>query len=416
MPPVLFSYRLTTMTADLFAWVDAHINDDPLKLRLKFAGKSTGSFSYDAAITQIECRRKFGKKLADTLTVFPRFYFPSILSGEQATSDLLASFHSSFVANGLPAVDLTSGLGIDAMYCASRASHLVAVERDLAKTEALAYNTAGLHIDNIRPLCDDCERFIERCKASGRKFATAFIDPARRSSDGGRIFALSDCTPDVTALMADLSQICSLLIIKASPMLDISHTIEALPTRPLSVMAVGTPTECKELLILVNFDNPATETIIEAVTLSAACPEARTFAFTQTQERDCAAPQQSAIEVGDYIYEPSPALMKTGAFKLIASRYNLAVPHPNTHLFISSSSVTGFQGSAYRVLAVMPYASRVLKRFAREYPRVNVAVRNFGMGADALKAKLGVADGGTLRLYGISAAQGERLLVLTEPA
>lgn len=403
------------MTNGLFDWVEAHIGDDPMKLRLKYAGKESDGFAVGDAITQIECRRKFGKKLSETLAAFPRFYFPSVLAGEQATSDLLASFHSSFVADGLPAVDLTSGLGIDAMHCAARASELIAVERDSPKVEALAYNATGLHIDNIRPVCDDCLHFIESCKATKRKFATAFIDPARRDTDGSRVFALSDCAPDVTAIMPSLAQICDLLIIKASPMLDISHTIGALGAKPLSVTAVGTPTECKELLITVDFDKAATdtETVIEAATLTPA-RGATTFAFTLAEEKACESPALSDITEGGYVYEPSPALMKTGAFKLIAKRFGLSVPHPNTHLFTSANLTEDFPGNTYRVVKVLPYASRVLKRFAREYPRINVAIRNFGMGADALRSKLGVADGGDLRLYGITTAQGDRQLLITE--
>ena len=65
-------------------------------------------------------------------------------------------------------------------------------------------------------------------------------------------------------------------------------------------------------------------------------------------------------------------------------------------------------------MEVLPYASRVLKRFAKQYPAINVATRNFGMSADALRNKLGVRDGGPLRLYGITNSKGEKMLVVVE--
>ena len=40
---------------DMLDWVNAHIDDDPIKLRLKFAGKMP---RLDMALIQIECRRK----------------------------------------------------------------------------------------------------------------------------------------------------------------------------------------------------------------------------------------------------------------------------------------------------------------------------------------------------------------------
>ena len=82
-------------TAEFFEWIAAHASDDVAKLRLKYGRE------YGDAIMQIECRRKFGKKLEQTLASFPDFYFPSVLAGEQSTSDLLASFHASLTPEGL---------------------------------------------------------------------------------------------------------------------------------------------------------------------------------------------------------------------------------------------------------------------------------------------------------------------------
>lgn len=404
---------MTEPTSEFFQWVKEHSGDDPSRLRLKY-GRADGAIDYDAAITQVECRRKFGKKLCDTLLAFEDFYFPSVLSGEQSTSDLVAAFHASLVAEGLPAADLTAGLGIDALHASARAASVVAVERDVVKADALRFNARGLKADNMEVVCGDCRDFVERCEAEGRRFATVFIDPARRSADGGRVFALADCEPDVVAMMPALGRICDLLIIKASPMLDISHTINALTPPPLSVMAVGTATECKELLIVVDFRRTAASspTMIESVTL-APDGSATTFAFTAEQERE--APQPPVVESlkeGDYILEPNPELMKTGAFRLVAERWHLSVFHPNTRLFASAGAVDGFPGMQYRVECVMPYASRNIKSFAGRYPVANVAVRNFGMSADALRAKLRVRDGGPLRVYGITDGRGERLLVV----
>lgn len=404
---------MTEPTSEFFQWVKDHAGDDPSRLRLKY-GRLDGSIDYEAAITQVECRRKFGKKLCDTLSAFDDFYFPTLLSGEQSTSDLVATFHASLVAEGLPMADLTAGLGIDALHASARASSVVAVERDAGKADALRFNARGLKADNIEVVCGDCRDFVERCVAEGRRFATVFIDPARRSADGGRVFALAECEPDVTAMMPLLRRICDLLIIKASPMLDISHTVNALDPAPLSVMAVGTATECKELLIMVDFRRTATSapTMIESVKL-APDGSVTTFAFTAGQERE--APQPPVVEClkeGDYILEPNPELMKTGAFRLVAARWHLSVFHPNTRLFASSSAVEGFPGMQYRVESVMPYASRNIKAFAGRYPVANVAVRNFGMSADALRARLRVRDGGPLRVYGITDGRGERLLVV----
>lgn len=404
------------MTTEFYHWINEHLADDPAKLRLKFAGKTVEGVDVAAAIVQIECRRRFGAKLAQTLTSFPDFYFPSTLAGEQSTSDLLATYHTSLVPEGLEVADMTAGLGIDVLHFAARASQVVAVERNAELTDALRFNAGGLHVDNLEIVNDDCRQFIERCVADGRRFGAVFIDPARRAADGSRVFALADCEPDVVQLLPSLKKICRLLVIKASPMLDITHTIGELSPAPLSVMAVGTATECKELLVLIDFEAEGDyTTMIEAVTLTA--DGADTFAFTAESERSAEMPDAGKqLSEGDFIYEPSPCLMKTGAFKLLADRYHLNIFQPNTRIFHSSDRIEGFPGTIWRVVRIFPYASRIIKRFAREYPAVNVAVRNFGMSADALRGRLGVRDAGPLRLYGITDARNEKILVLTEPA
>ena len=75
----------------------------------------------------------------------------------------------------------------------------------------------------------------------------------------------------------------------------------------------------------------------------------------------------------------------------------------------------GFPGTLWRVKEVLPYASSVLKRFRSRYPAISVTTRNFGIGADALRARLGVKEApGDLRLFAITAANGSPILIVTE--
>lgn len=398
-------------------FIAANAGADVAALRLRYAGKDMG-FDLDAALTQIECRRRYGRKLADILAGFPDFYFPDVLAGEQCSSDRLAAWHASLVAEGMPAADLTAGLGIDALHCASRASDVVAVERRRELVEALEFNGAGLHVDNIKAVCGDCRDFVAECVAAGRHFATVFIDPARRDAAGGRVYALADCSPSVAEMTGDLAKICDLLIIKASPMLDIAHTIGALQPRPKAVIAVGTPTECKEVVVIIDFKAPEeSETLVEAVTLLAD-GTAQTFSFLRSAENATAfVAGERPIAVGDYIFEPSPALMKAGALKLVAKAYGLMCFSPNTRLLYGAAVPGGFPGNAYRVEEVLPYASSVIKRFSRRWPVGEVAVRNFDVGADELRRRLGVRDGRDgVRVYGIKDGRNRPLLIVCRQA
>ena len=155
-----------------WTWVDRHINDDPTTLRLKYPSAKDG-IDYPLAITQIECRRKFGKKLKTTLEAVPHFLFPTRLAGEQSTSDRLADFHASLVIPGRDLMDMTAGLGIDAMHCSKVCSSVIALERNCNVADALTINSRQAGCDNLSVVCCDSREYME--SALMKDVATIFI-------------------------------------------------------------------------------------------------------------------------------------------------------------------------------------------------------------------------------------------------
>lgn len=392
---------------NFWKWVDEHLHDDPVKLRLKY-NKKNGDIDYAAAITQIECRNKFAHKLHDTLSRSMRFYFPSRLAGEQSTSDRLAEYHRKLIIRDKPIADFTSGLGIDLFHCSAETSECIGIELDEAKADALRYNIDVLDLKNIEVICADCRKFA---KTTSRRFGTIFIDPARRAADGSRVFSLADCEPNVIEMLPRLSEICDRLIIKMSPMLDISHTIEALHGCT-EIIALGTPTECKELIAVMDFNVTATSPVIKAVTLGRDWESI--FSYTSEEENEASMPEQSMPREGDYLFEPFPAVMKLSAQKLLAARYEVKMFHFNTRLYHSHHDDV-FPGEHFKIERIIDYASKNIKRLSKEYPQINVAVRNFGMTADALRKKLGVKDGGSLRLIGLTAPDCSKKMLIASP-
>ena len=160
-------------------------------------------------------------------------------------------------------VDLTCGLGIDVYHFAQGAKSITAVERNLDIAQAVMYNAGILGFSNINVQNTDCCEFIRNTE---RHFDVAFIDPARRGNSGKRLFALSDCEPNVTAILDDIKEKCDKLIIKASPMLDISQVIRDLPG-VTEIYAIGTPQECKEIVAIVDFKSSVEKVRVNAVTL-----------------------------------------------------------------------------------------------------------------------------------------------------
>lgn len=393
-----------TYSDDIYDWIAEHASDDPSRLRLKFGRDRAFE------IMQIDCRKKYAAKLRQTLQADPQFIFPTALSGEQSTSDRLAAYHASLIPDGASVIDLTAGLGIDAMTIArSGAVSVTAVEQDHDVAEALRHNSRN--IKNFAVIEGDCREVVKDLLDKNCHFDYIFIDPARRAQDGARVFALSDCEPDVTAMLPLLRRLGGTLIVKASPMLDISDTVERLPGTT-GVISLGTPTECKELDIVVDLDSDSSVgCIISAVTIGDNFKSV--FEFTRPEEA-AAVVRYGEPKAGDLIYEPFPAVMKAAPFKLLGERFGLLKAAPNTHLWFSATEVPDFPGRTLRVVEVLPYMSKHIKRYASRFPRVGVTTRNFDTGADALRAKLGVKDG-TDRLFAITGLNSKKLMITATP-
>lgn len=386
---------------EMLEWVETHINDDPIKLRLKYSGKLPW---LDMALLQIECRRKARKKLPDTLKC-KDFIFPTLLSEEQCTSDMLAEFHASLIDEGTTVADLTGGLGIDTFHIAARASAVTVTEQNPVVAEALRHNAKALGKGNVEVINDDCGNFLD---STDRHYDIMFIDPARRGAAGERVYRLSDCSPDVTAQLPLIAKKSGRLILKASPMLDITQVLRELPATT-DLYVVGTATECKEMVADISFDAEKKTPEIHLWT-----PEKR-FTFTQEEESEATA-NYDLPAAGGYLYEPGATLMKAAPYKLLSQRFGVSKLHHNTHLYYSPSLIDGFPGEAWHIDRVAEFSSGELKRLAKEYPRINVAVRNFDYTADWLRKKLKVKDGDDRRLIGTTLCDGSKaMLILSRP-
>ncbi|MBQ2045884.1 MAG: RsmD family RNA methyltransferase [Muribaculaceae bacterium] len=393
---------VTELSEDIIKWIEEHRNDDTTKLRLSCRKKDDASI-YEYAIMQIECRKKTVKKLHNTLKS-PHFIFPTTLSAEQCTSDDLAEFHSTLIKEGETILDMTSGLGIDAFHLAQKAKHVTAIDLNEDVAQALSINATALNVTNFTGINTDS---VEYLKNSTEHFDTIFIDPARRGDGGKRLFALSDCQPNVVELLDLIKQHCNKLIVKASPMLDATQVLRELPDTT-DLYAIGTRQECKELVAVIDFNNHKEAPTLHCIT------EQSDFTYTHETEMNSTA-LYGNISEDMYIYEPYPAVMKMQPSKTLSQQYNAIKLHQHTHLYASAQIIADFPGVCYKIERIYPFSSRTIKEITKDYPRANVAVRNFILSADELRKRLKIKDDNRYRLYGVTVANGDRLLIISTP-
>lgn len=380
-------------------FISSHINDDCLSLRLKYSKES--AFDVQLAITQIEARQKAKDKLP-SFVANKYFLFPSLLSSEQCTSEVVAIFKKEIFKGKFSSVcDLTGGLGIDTLSLASVANEVVYVER-FADYCKVAEHNFNLFDADIKIVNRDCSEFLN----SDIKFDALYIDPARRGDSNKRLFAFSDCEPNVIELLPRMFEIAKDIYIKASPMADISHSINELKFVK-EVYVISYKNECKELLFCLSA-NVADVVKIICVDLSKSGKELFCVNFGNEQLIDYvtySAPMS-------YIYEPSSSIMKAGAFKSVAQEFNLNKIAQNSHLYTSDSYISNFPGRRFKVDNILPFSSKNIKGLNRLVPQANISTRNFSMKPDELRAKLKIKEGGDKYIFATTDSNNNKLLIL----
>lgn len=362
---------------------------DDVTSRILRAGGNPSEL-YD--IMQDECRRRAAKKLAATL-LCRDFRFPTALSAEQCTSDALAAFHASLIPGGAKVVDLTCGLAIDTFHMARKAQSVTCLDIEPTVAAHAGSNARALKLNNVTAICADCRQWL--AENAAQRFDIAFIDPARRADDGRRLISLAQCQPDITELLPAIFAVAPKVMVKASPMLDISAVAGEL-TGVKAIRAVGTAGECKELLIELErgYDG---DIEIWADTIGGCSTKIN---------RTASDPIAGDINAGDTIGEPWPAVMKCtprglgGGERLHVSTMLWRNPAPD------------FPGRRYRVERIEPFSSSTMRRLAHEKISASVATRNFPLPADQLRQRLKTSESSHCRLMATTVGPDSRKLLL----
>lgn len=383
-------------------FIAAHADEDVRRLALQ--AKVPDGVDLRAALVQIEGRQRLANKA-------PRFSstlgieFPERLSAEQCSSEATAAYKAAtverLVAQRAAMTDLTGGLGIDFMAMSPLFGSATYVERNEALCSLARNNFAAMGISNVSITCGEATEFLTGMD----KTNFVFIDPARRDATNRKVVLLEDCTPDITAMLPQLKEKCRFVMIKLSPMLDISATITKTGNcREVHVVAVNG--EVKEIVVFIDFSFSGEAEIV--------CSNIRgestaTFSFKMSEERSAIC--KFADETGDFLYEPDATILKAGAFKLPAQRFGLKKLHPNTHLYTSDTKNPDFIGKIFKIEGVFGFSKKELRRLGDTLPCANVSVRNFPTPAEELQKRLHIKNGGENYIFGTTLHSGKHAII-----
>ena len=327
--------------------------------------------------------------------------YPKHLSMEQCSSEATAIYKAGLV-EGDTFADLTGGFGIDCSFLSRKFKQADYVERQTELCDLALHNFPLLGL-NIGVHNEDGVEYLKQM----HPVDVLFLDPARRDGHGGKTVAISDCEPDVSALEDLLVEKAKKVMVKLSPMLDLSLALKALKyVREVHIVSVNN--ECKELLLLLEKSTDSLEIVIHCEQITST-GEHQHYAFTQEQERTSDCPLSA--EVGDYLYEPNASILKAGAYRSLTQTYPVNKLHASSHLYTSPYYIEDFPGRRFQVEAVSGFGKKELKTLLQGLEKANLTIRNFPSSVAELRKRLKLKEGGECYLFATTLSDESKVII-----
>lgn len=388
------------ISQETLQFINEHVQDDVRLLALQ--AKKFPEVDMNTAIVQIAGRQAAADKIPAWHST-EGIVYPRHLSLEQCSSELTARYKAS-LAKGETLTDLTGGFGIDCAFLSAGFRQATYVERQEELCEIASHNFPLLGLNHITVCHQDAVEHLHGMPPVD----CIFIDPARRNEHGGKTVAIADCEPDVSALEEELLSKATRVMIKLSPMLDLTLALKDMK-HVAEAHIVSVNNECKELLLIVNNAANAQRPAVPIVCINLTSRETQRFVFTREEEQ--AAECAYTDRIGKYLYEPNASILKAGAFRSIASRYGLQKLHPNSHLYTSDLPVEGFPGRSFEVESTFSLNKKEIKEALAGIRKANLTVRNFPASVAELRKRINLAEGGDDYLFATTLNDGKKVVI-----
>ena len=386
------------LSSETLRFIEENARADVRSLALK--AKKYPQVDMAMAVVQIA-----GRQIAEAKV--PSWYrtegllYPKHLSMEQCSSEATAIYKAGLV-EGDTFADLTGGFGIDCSFLSRKFKQADYVERQSELCELAEHNFPLLGL-KIGVHNEDGVEYLKQMYPVD----VLFLDPARRDGHGEKTVAISDCEPDVSALEDLLVEKAKKVMVKLSPMLDLSLALKALKyVREVHIVSVNN--ECKELLLILEKSTDSLEIVIHCEQITSTGEHQR-YAFTQEQERTSDCPL--AAEVGAYLYEPNASILKAGAYRSLTQTYPVNKLHASSHLYTSPYYIEDFPGRRFQVEAVSGFGKKELKTLLQGLEKANLTIRNFPSSVAELRKRLKLKEGGECYLFATTLSDESKVLI-----
>ena len=378
------------ISSDIQNYINQNLNSDLTKLLLKKSPFS--DVTMQEIVQQIKGRKTAEKKFP--FLTKEGIIFPPNLNLEQASSQSTAEYKSQTLS-GKSFLDLTCGFGIDAYFLSKNFDEVTLIEQNSELISIVENNwkTLGSKANFIN---ENLEKFLEN---SQQKFDVIYLDPARRDQQNKKKFLLEDLSPNLLEIQEKLHSITDKIIVKLSPLIDISYLISELKNIT-EIQIIAVRNEVKELLLIIDKQDASFElqdVSIRCVNLESDEPE---FLFNFNDEKSAKSEFSESL---NFLYIPNNSILKAGAFNIISEKFGLKKLHPNTHFYTSEHNIENFPG---RVLQIEKIEAKNLKK-GEKY---NLVSKNYPLKPEEIKKKYKLNDGGNHYLIFTQSIYGKEIL------
>ncbi len=359
------------LNKEIQKYINANLTTDLHSLLLKKSPFQ--EVSMQEIVQQIKGKKVAQKKFPYLLK--DGIIFPPNLNLEQASSQATAEFKAQSL-KGKSFIDLTSGFGIDAYFLSRNFDEVTLVEQNSNLLEIVKHNWKTLE-RKANFINENLENFL---KQNQEKFDLIYLDPARRDEHKNKKFLLEDLSPNLLEIQDDLLKISDQIIIKLSPLIDISYLISVLKN-VVEIQIIAVRNEVKESLVFIQLNKDRPQTTITCINLES---EEHSFSFNYIEDKSAISEFSEPLQ---YLYIPNNAVLKSGGFNSISEKFNLKKLHPNSHFYTSEELLENFPG---RRLKVEIIDSKQIKKG----DKFNIISKNYPLTPDEIKKKYKIKDGG----------------------
>ncbi|WP_417389166.1 THUMP-like domain-containing protein [Gimesia sp.] len=291
---------------------------------------------------------------------------------EQATPEPVSQHKASRFSGTV--YDFCCGMGGDLIALAEHAT-VTGVEISQVLCQFAAWNSEVYGVSGSVSLLN--QRLEDIQDRQGR----LHIDPDRRPDSGGKVIRIEDYLPGLETLQELISQFQGGAI-KLSPASNFAGKFPGSETELISLSG-----ECKEATIW--FGDLAGE------------HEFRATAISKTGQVDSIAghPMDAYVELtdpGSYIYDPDPAVVRSGLLDVAAAQAGLSRLDPEEEYLTSVEVVESPFFRRFRILEELPNNDREIRKYFRSanFGQLEIKCRRIPVGIESLRRKLSLKGEG----------------------